>query len=149
MKTIRRGVFETNSSSTHSISIEKIGAPKGRELKPLLEDGVLNLDNLENYENNLDYIGYILTCETFETKLAVVASWIKNLEYFSEEVLEEFEKEFNIKVIGKAKYYPYGEYSDKPFPYDGELEEFINSLKELIGVINDPTMKIEDSNLEN
>ena len=148
MKTIRRGVFETNSSSTHSISIEKIGASKGRDPKPLLENGILNLDNLENYENNLDYRGYILTCETFETKLAVVASWIKNLDYFSEEVLEEFEKEFNIKVVGSAKYYPYGE-DALPFPYDGELYEFIDSLKELIGVINDPTMKIEDSDLEN
>ena len=149
MKTIRKGVFETNSSSTHSISIEKIGASKGRDPKPLLENGILNIDNLSSYENNLDYRGYILNCETFETKLAVVASWINNLDYYRDEIMLEFEKEFNIKVIGDSKYYPYDEDGNNPFPYDGELYEFIDSLKELIEVINDPTMKIEESSLEN
>lgn len=149
MRTIRKGVFETNSSSTHSITIETIGSKKILA-RPLIKDGVLNIDHLQDYKKKISYSGYILNCESFETKLAIVASYVAGLDEFKMELLNILKERFElIDIKGENYFCPYSECGQNIFPYEGTLEKFTSSLEDLIEIIKDPTKKIIDSEIDN
>lgn len=67
--TIRRGVWETNSSSVHSLSVSNKGMRKCK-LRPR-EDGYIHVKvrywglNLEYFPNQKDKLSYLLTCVAY------------------------------------------------------------------------------------
>ena len=92
MKTIRQNTFETNSSSTHSISITKKN--KSKQLPLVDEDGYLLIKNLKSYTTSFgDYSdSSILECETKDKKSAIFVNW---LIYTKTEVLFDSEEDEN------------------------------------------------------
>jgi hypothetical protein len=62
MKTIRTNTFETNSSSTHSVTIGKKNKKVGG--KELVEDGVLHPSRLSGYTNSVGESTFTVALET-------------------------------------------------------------------------------------
>ena len=52
MKTIRNNVFETNSSSTHSVTLYSLNEKDSKKIQPLVEHGVLYPDRLSDYSKS-------------------------------------------------------------------------------------------------
>ena len=102
--TVRKGVFETNSSSTHSISIEEITTNDDQ----ILKDGVLDLEAF--WSNSIETNDYfhassIIVCDTFEKKLALAFCLIS-------EESDEYEmlmNMFNIKEVRNHEEYCIGD----------------------------------------
>lgn len=94
--TIRQGVFETNSSSTHSITITNKNEIKN--IPKLIEDNVLYCDNLVYYNNEFGEDIIILTCNSTVEKLALLIHWI-----YSYQELEEFSDEELDKMVNKVR----------------------------------------------
>lgn len=105
--TIRKNIFETNSSSSHSLSIEKV-----EEKDIEIIDGILNINDLEKF--NFDFNSWndesIITCDTRNKKLALAFSMMindYNDDYESEyhELLvnkfNNLAEKYNVKVIGE------------------------------------------------
>jgi hypothetical protein len=87
MRTIRSNCFETNSSSTHSVTIiSKTETRAENKNKPLEKDGVLYPANLRFAScyrvDNRD--GYSLHAETVAEKTALFIHHIRSLEYYGE-----------------------------------------------------------------
>lgn len=73
MPKITRGwVFETNSSSTHSLSLSKYSdiSKLSSDIVEFLKSGILNIRVHHDTENALDY------CTTFQTKLDYLVNFI-------------------------------------------------------------------------
>lgn len=114
MKTIRKDVFETNSSSTHSISIINKGTIPYATYK-LCVDNILYPKELESYQIEVksNYNDdYILSCDTKDKKTALVCHWIKAI-FDSPTVINEFFNylEANLNYDGidrnfESKYHP-------------------------------------------
>lgn len=79
--TVRKGIFETNSSSTHSITIEDFP-----EVTELIINDILFCENLRHYViyNEAGYSGnsFILICDSPIKKAAFIYSY---LAYFNED----------------------------------------------------------------
>jgi len=141
---IRNNVFETNSSSTHSITII--------DCKDKVDKGIL-LDNNILYPENLsatyyDEYHYVLETCTTEQKLALIAHWIKYLdEENNNDLMIKFEKLFNIKVNSFIpKFYSDAESGNFYLDYNN----FDNSLEYLKNnVIYNNDVKIIDQYVEN
>ena len=93
--TVRKNVFETNSSSSHSLVIEK-EAPI-REF--VIKDGILNLDILQDY---IIYSGYddqneFIRCDTKNKKLAIACAVLVNR-------IGDSYNEWNETEIGQLNY---------------------------------------------
>lgn len=102
--TVRKGVFETNSSSTHSISIEEITTNDDQ----ILKDGVLDLEAF--WSNSIESSNYVyassfIVCDTFEKKLALAFCLI-NEESYQYEMLMNM---FNIKEVRNHEEYYIGD----------------------------------------
>jgi hypothetical protein len=110
-KTVRHSVFETNSSSSHSLVIEKI-----RDTDIIINNGILDLDDLEKF--SYDDRGYcdisIFTCDTPNKKLALAfAMMIDNYkDNEDEEINQKFDALMNkyniVEVIGEYSIYDEG-----------------------------------------
>ena len=92
--TVRKGVFETNSSSTHSISIEEITTNDDQ----ILKDGVLDLE--EFWSNSIETDNgwgetSLIVCDTFEKKLALAFCLISE----ESDQYEMLMNMFNIKEV--------------------------------------------------
>ncbi len=116
MKSIRKGVFETNSSSTHSLTIEKnYGNDK---------DLYLKLPNNKGYElGYFDILKYPLPQEGYSNseveKLRIVVSLISEFIYY--EIIEKIEAEWRLKN-------PNARYG-----WTREYQEFIDKKSKLKG----------------
>lgn len=148
MKTIRKEVFETNSSSTHSLNIRKI--PTEKSVK-LIENNILYADMLSNLSTNIED-GSIIQCKTQIEKAAMVVQWITTL-YHDKNISElqynnainAIKEVLNINEIkcNTPVYYHYCERSDVYIHEDSFDEDF----KILIEIIEDSSIMIEDSYL--
>jgi hypothetical protein len=151
MVNIRKNVFETNSSSTHSITIGNINS------KPLelLKDGILNPQLLIDKYVAYNY-EYKIVCYNLEEKLALVTLWIlcdrwNVTDEIREELLNIIKEEFNIVKILDLKELRFSSQDDDDdilFDYGYEEEIDIISTKkklyELINIIKDDSRFISD-----
>lgn len=154
----RNSVFETNSSSTHSISINKINT----EETVFIIDNVLHVKSLKKISQILDYSGYvrITTCRTLEEKLALVCLYVKELDcydlkydkliedekIFRNQLLDILKTKFNLTDINFEDANLTGVYSHEENGLYGEtIEEIMDRLNNLIEVIKDDTLQIIDN----
>lgn len=138
MKTIRQNVFETNSSSSHSIVIGEHKIQGDIEIV----NGILNVSDLEQFAVSSN--GYsdceIILCDTKNKKLALAFAIILNKivddTYYEgkySKLEEQLKTQYNItEVIGE-----YGRAWDD----EGDLEELINVIDTDI-----PVQSIYESN---
>ena len=77
MKQIRSGVFETNSSSTHSFSIEPTHTLK----RSLVQDNRLHFEDLESLMTKINYDDWVLECRTYEEKVSLIIHAIINSDF--------------------------------------------------------------------
>jgi len=143
MKTIRNGIFETNSSSSHSITIEDII----NKDNTILKEGVLNTKILLNYVVYYsDGIGYTLNCDTLEKKLALVVYWIVDI-FYEEPTLKDFYIHKLIEIYSLTDIILPLDY-DFTLDSDNYDEIFINrrnfeeNFEDLLKVVNDDEKKI-------
>lgn len=159
MKTVRQNVFETNSSSSHSITIYNKNDPKrkaGKLPRPLEVDGVLYPDRLTDYRTSISDIEgaeYTYgTCDTTtcDTKDKKASLFVQGLYSESEdgyldetlynELLEILRKELGYSAIvfdpSRSEYQPsYGETSVAIDEDEGTYNE--ETFKEVIEQIKD------------
>ena len=106
--TVRKGVFETNLSSTHSISIEEITTNDDQ----ILKDGVLNLEEFwsNSIKSDTDWnTSILIVCDTFEKKLALAFCLISEESYQYEMLMNTF----NIKEVRDHEEYFIGDENDQ------------------------------------
>lgn len=106
--TVRKGVFETNSSSTHSISIEEITTNDDQ----ILKDGVLDLEEFwsNSIKSDTDWnTSILIVCDTFEKKLALAFCLISEESYQYEMLMNTF----NIKEVRDHEEYFIGDENDQ------------------------------------
>jgi hypothetical protein len=107
MKTIRTNTFETNSSSTHSVTIGKKNKKVGG--KELVEDGVLHPSRLSGYTNSVGESTFTVA-DTKDKKAAILIHWVEsffeNGQYDTtgdETSWSKFEKETRTTVLEIVK----------------------------------------------
>lgn len=132
MRTIRSSVFETNSSSSHSITIDQTNC------LPIIEDGVLYLPRLKPYLVEFED-SYVLIADTFEKKLAFVISsfLIRDDEYdqLTTTYIEKLKEEYGIRIDINYN-------SDDLVCIYDENNEFPTDINELIFLINDSKIRL-------
>lgn len=115
--TVRKGVFETNSSSTHSISIEEITANDDQ----ILKDGVLDLEEFwsNSIKSDTDWnTSILIVCDTFEKKLALAFCLISE----ESDQYEMLMNTFNIKEVRDHEEYFIGD-------EDNQFNEIFEAIK--------------------
>ena len=151
MKTIRKGVFETNSSSTHSITIGVKTTPENPNIEPLVEENILYPARLIQRQTSLD-LGYdnltTTICSTKDEKAALIINWLHYL-YTDKEISYDdyLTKKNQIRDI--CEYYSIDSDIDADYyPYDDNGNIFDEcSFEELLEFIMDPEMKIMDQTI--
>ena len=145
MKTTRSSVFESNSSSTHSVTISTKGASSKQPVRPLVTEGTLNPSALKDYSVSLGEAS-VIVCDTRDKKAAIVCHWLENSEDVSEETKQaalellktlcDYTAILTIKPY--AYYSPYNEYDDNgDAAYaadlrDDDLESFERFVKDVV-----------------
>ena len=132
MKQIRSGVFETNSSSTHSFTIvDSIN---------LLENGKLNWFKLKDKKISSSYdTGFVLVCTTYEEKISFLVYSVLNL-YITDaqktQLLDIIREEtgWEIEFIDVSEEYNISSYSEDDDTYflNETFENKITDLLELL-----------------
>lgn len=157
MKTIRKGVFETNSSSTHSISIQTIGSPVCKDVRPLVIDNILYPEHLADYSVHLDYGdgGYTLVCNTKDMKAALIAHWVES--YYTDHDISEETFYEALDIIASRIGYDGVVFLDPPtwysrfYPCDEDegsyLSDDLHELEYLLGVVLDDTKEIVEAEI--
>lgn len=134
---IRRGVFETNSSSMHSLVIKKSGKVlTGEEI--LKDTCVWENGDYHVYDDDIEYGRSpfrILTSPT-EKFLYLIASYSDN-EPMRNELIEKFKEITNIKNIE----FPIA-YWDNDEPYYGSVDH--QSIGLVTNYLNDKNIEFED-----
>ena len=124
--TVRKNVFETNSSSSHSLIIEK--EQKSGDI--VIKDGILDLNDLNNM---IMYAGYddeneIIRCDTKNKKLAIACAVLVNrigdaysMSNEAEvEQLDFLKNKYNLtSIIGKV---------ENAWDEDGNLQTVIDNI---------------------
>ena len=122
-------MFETNSSSSHTLSIEKVG-----ESDIVIKSGVLNIEDLFEYmqEDNNYYSSEIIRCDTQNKKLAMAFAILKH-QIFDDwreeshkqkclEIFEELKEKYNIiEVIGEY---------DHAWDEEDDLQTLIDNIQD-------------------
>lgn len=131
---IRESVFETNSSSTHSLVIKK---REDASESNLFENGVLYADRLHSYWLNpgTEYGTSYLNCHNFYQKLSLVINLLDNYrEDIDEDIIDDLvkyiEERYVLSVVNKLSF-GYIEYGD-PFENCEVKEDFQNILDDLL-----------------
>ena len=151
MKTIRQNVFETNSSSTHSVTIQTKGNPKtGKVKRPLVEGNTLYPFRLHDYSTSFGYDGSNLQCDTKDMKASIVYQWILDRQSngdIEDDQYKEYKKYFQEKLgyliidiegADYSDYSPYSEDGDFSFDLDGDSENDYEILDQMIAnILND------------
>jgi hypothetical protein len=163
MQTIRQNVFETNSSSTHSVTVRTIGQKPNKDVRPLVQDGVLYASHLKDYQNYLGYGdgGHTLNCVGIDMKTALVAHWIWSAED-DEDITKEQSQSYQKILLDKLPYEeinfdglknswdaytPTGEYDGADFDLTGDTDDDFESLNRAIGWILDDKIEIIDADI--
>lgn len=155
MKTVRFEVFETNSSSTHSITIEK-KRENVPDLPKLCENNILYTTRLGEYRNKDFYRDDDVTinCETRDQKAAFVAHVIAAIGDDESEVYKIHGKQMLIASLGYTDIVMPDKYDSEVSAYwdEGDFQlntnTFIEDLAELIKVIEDDTLRIVNAHRE-
>ena len=152
MKTIRSNVFETNSSSTHSISIQK----KSNVIfkNPLVENGVLIPQNLRSYfYNNTREDDHLIICDNKDKKAALFCHYALEFFYDDTDKFSDFiiklKSELNysdIDINFSSDFNPYCEYDNPEILNDPET--FSKSFGEIVNLILDDDVIIIDKTEE-
>ena len=101
MKTIRSNVFETNSSSTHSISIIK-SDDQYSDRKSLVENNVLFPMRLYSHGLTLlDSESRILTCSTKDEKFSMLIHWLLDANSYKEDKSVHIDDNYTLADIPK------------------------------------------------
>lgn len=126
VQTIRKNVFETNSSSSHSLVIEK----ESKSGDIIIKDGILDLNDLNGM---IMYSGYdneneIIRCDTKNKKLAIACAVLVNrigdiyTEFHTTEIaqLDYLKQKYNlISIIGEV---------DNVWDEDNNLQTVIDNI---------------------
>ncbi len=162
MKTIRANCFETNSSSTHSVTISSKSKSSKRATNPLVTDNVLDPSNLNDYEVGAGDNSF-LNCDTVDKKAAIVVHWL-TCQFKEREDLtqEQYDKALNIlagaagytkiKPLKYYNFYPDGEYSgsgDEDYINEMGDDDFEPFKKFILDVVLNDDMEIVDSDTAN
>ena len=161
MRTIRKNVFETNSSSTHSISI--IDSSTLNQSRPITDNNYIYPNRLADYSFYIESGegGHSLRCNTKELKSALVLHWILSLSYeniinpglfyqLNKLIADNLGLEIDWENNEYADYYPYSEYNnDNVYNFDSckSDDEFIEKINGLITIINDHNTMIVDEDI--
>jgi hypothetical protein len=114
MKTIRTNTFETNSSSTHSVTIQTKGSGKSNRNKPLVDDqGRLVPKNLSSYTRSVGDATFT-TCETKDQKAAIVINWLRS-RIDDSDISEETVTKATEILVKKCGYTGVDEYNNYDF----------------------------------
>lgn len=163
---VRTGTFETNSSSTHSVSISLKGAYQ-KANRPLVENNILYPERLDDYTHGFGESSATV-CSTKDEKAAIVCNWIycKVVNYFDkkqwDEVMSLLTDYINQKLGSEAydridqefteSFYPSSEYGDSYLDsLDGEdftedqKSAVYAELDKLVKYILDDKYEIVDS----
>ena len=151
MKTIRKGVFETNSSSTHSITIGSKVEPKNPKIQPLVVDGILYPARLSQREQKLD-LGYddltTTVCSTKDEKAALLVNWLYYIYYDYEEIqYDEYLEKCNfIRDKCGYKHIDVDNIDSDYYPSDDDRGDIFKqyTLEELLDFVLDDEVKIMD-----
>lgn len=114
---IRRNVFETNSSSVHSISISNDGREPS-ELK-LNKDGYIEVDfgyfgkDERLYTSQYDKLSYLITCLYYLSGWDVEGIYEKYEFGYVEEAICEYSGAKGIRIVGKNE--PYIDHRSVPY----------------------------------
>lgn len=131
---IRKNVFETNSSSTHSITIEKVDQFDNS----LLYNDVLYPEHLHSTCDNSYDSSWTLVARTKLEKLALIAHWVKHLwfedSFYLNVVFSKFEEIFGIKVNWdfSPEFYSSDDYSGVDYVSEKTFEDDLNKLKLIV-----------------
>ena len=139
MKTIRRGVFETNSSSTHTITISSAKKIKENNILPLCEDNILYPERLDDYTREITDEVYELRCIGPDMKAAFVATIIYS-EYYNNNIKEKIYNNLlnylcnsleysSIQMTKNVQTY-WDDYEDYHIQNIETLETYINYIKD-------------------
>lgn len=156
---VRQNCFETNSSSTHSVTIRnRCKAPD--DVKPILEEGVLYPKRLNQFSHSIGSDGSSMVCNTRDMKAALLLSWIQNL--FEEDYDDELEGasreayiDYTLETLGYSgvnfeddKYgnFPNSEYEDN-LSFSGDWEEDKEQIDNIIKYVNDDNVEIADEDI--
>lgn len=149
MKTIRKKVFETNSSSSHSITINSIEAPSTKECQPLVEMNILYPERLSDYLQKYTFDESYLVCRTTDQKAAIVCNWIyvsANTSYV-DRLFEIIKREIGYSDIIMDDY-EFTPYTENDFEFDfsdyDSYESCASKLYKLISIIKNPHIEITD-----
>ena len=107
MKTIRFGVFETNSSSEHSVSLYNADEIKDFKEGRKYYDTYYGFRSIKNWEEDLKKTKYNITDEQLKQMFDWLISFIKEKEevrgYYFDDYEEEFDKSFTEDMIAFLK----------------------------------------------
>ena len=158
MKTIRTQTFETNSSSTHSVTIDKMSAKYEKPVRPLVTDNILDARALDDYTVSFGESSYTV-CDTKDKKAAIVYNWITGGEAYEAEpetisaAVDLLRTMCGYDAIKPdcTYFYPRGEYDDADYLFrsdfeNGNLESFKTFIQNV--VLNDD-MEISDTDTAN
>jgi hypothetical protein len=166
MKTIRKNTFETNSSSTHSLTIERKGTKAKTALQPLVDDGVMYYERLDTHTKHFGESS-ILCCDTGDMKAAMLIHWmfefIENgeddgiydedsgfdLEKWKKDVLELICSKMGYKSISDYDAYDYSAYTEYCDGPDIDWTEVDSIAKFIDEVVLNEDMEITDSDTPN
>lgn len=156
---IRQNCFETNSSSTHSVTIRN-RCKVSENAQPVLEEGILYPRRLAQYSHSIGCEGSSMIANTREMKAALFLSWIQNIfeeDYDNE--LEEVSKDTYIDYALEALGYtgvnfeddkygncPNSEYEDN-LRITGDWEEDKEALDKIIEYVNDDNIEFADEDI--
>lgn len=146
MEQIRHGVFETNSSSTHSFTVRKTN-----HNSILVKDNVLNYDKLEDLVTNFEINdGWVLKCSTYEEKYSLIIHATLNL-YVDEDIKDSLKNilkekcKYNLSYDNTYVHFEmYDEENGTPFDKCKTLEDFQEVLYDLINMAEDNTITFEE-----
>ena len=163
MKTIRNSLFESNSSSTHSVTISTKGSGKSNRNKPLVDNkGRLVPKNLSSYTHSVGDASFT-TCETKDQKAAIVLNWLncrvddsdlsKETVIKATDILVKKCGYTGVDVYNNYDFYPSTEWNSADEDYFSDLSEeepsFTSFEKFIDEVILDYTKEIVDMDTPN
>lgn len=106
--TIRKNVFETNSSSSHSLVIEE--ESKSNDI--VIKNGILDLNDLNDLITYSGYKNELIRCDTKNKKLAIACAVLVNnivddSDYYKTQIaqLDYLKQKYNLtSIIGELRH---------------------------------------------
>ena len=135
MKTIRNYTFETNSSSTHALSV---GKKLNNDYAPIG-------DTLEIYWMNTDNESVLNTLKKKVSYLVShIASWYKYDVEDYDELLEQIKNNYDFRILENFVKTKYNKQIAFPKTYKGDIEDIVNINHQLTSWNHSLTEILED-----